>query len=138
MKKSIWNRVLGIALILSILIVGIGYDLTCADSLFSVDADTASVLMKVTKELETRAYYDETSLDVIDNMDEGVINVWQSVRGNTGYSRVSYALVFCLLLIGICLWVVYNRKSLLLTSACLNQYGQRTLAYIHHNDGKKS
>jgi hypothetical protein len=36
MKKSIRNRMLGIALILSILIVGIGCDIALADSLFCV------------------------------------------------------------------------------------------------------
>jgi hypothetical protein len=129
---------LGIALILSILIMGIGCDIALADSLFSVGSDTASVLMKVTNELETRAYYDETSLEVIDNMNEGVITVGQSVRGNTGYSRINYVQLFFLLLVGIYLLAVYNRNSLLLTSACLNQYRQRTMRYIHHKDGKKS
>jgi hypothetical protein len=139
MKKSICDRVLGLILILSMLIAGIGYDMACADSLFSVGSDTASVLMKVTYELETRAYYDETSMDVIENMNEGFVTVWQAVRGgNTGYSRVSYVLLFFLLLTVIYLLAVYNSNSLLFVLACLNQYGQRTLRYIHHKDGKKS
>jgi hypothetical protein len=94
--------------------------------------------MKVTNELETRAYYDETSMELIENMDEGVTTVWQDVRGNAGYFKVSYVLILSLLLIGIYLFVVYNRNSLLLSSACLNQYRQRTLRYIYHKDGKKS
>jgi hypothetical protein len=138
MKKSIQNRILGLVLILSILIVGISCDKALADSLFSVGSDTASVLTKVTNELETHAYLDETSLEVIENMNEGVIATWQSVRGNTGCFRANYILVFFLLLVGIYLLAVCNRNSLLLTFACLNQYRQRTLRYIHHKDGKKS
>jgi hypothetical protein len=138
MKKGIRDRILGLVLILSVLIAGIGYDMACADSLFSVGSDTNSVLMKILNEMETRAYYDETSAGVIENMDEGVITVWQSIRGNTGYSRVSYTLVFFLLLIEIYLFAVYNHNSLLMSNSCPNQYRQRTLAFIHHNDGKKS
>jgi hypothetical protein len=137
-KMSICDRLLGLILILSMLAAGISYDMTCADFLFSVGSDTASVLMKVSNELETRAYYDETSLEVIGNMTESVIIVWQTVRGNTSYSRVNYVLILSLLLIGIYLLAVYNHNSFLLTNACHNQYRQRTLEYIHHKDGKKS
>jgi hypothetical protein len=138
MKKGICKRLLGLFLILSMLIVGIGYDMACADSLFSVDSDVASILMKVTNELETRAYYDETSMEVIENMNEGVATAWQSVSGNTNYSRVSYVLILSLLLLATYLLAVYNRNSFLLVYACHNQYRQRTLRYIHHKDGKKS
>jgi hypothetical protein len=130
MKKGICNRILGIILILSMLIAGIGYDMACADSLFSVDSIGVPVLMKITNELETRAYYDETSLELIENMNEGVACVWQTVLG--------YVLILSLLLIGICLFAVYNRNSLVLSNACPNQYRQRTLRYIHLKDGKIS
>jgi hypothetical protein len=138
MKKSICDRVLGLILILAMLIVGIGYGKACASSLFSVNQSDASVLMKITNELETRAYLEKTSSEVLESILGSTDIVRQAVRGVTGFSKVSYALMLSLLLIGICLLSIYNCNSSFLTNACHNQYRQRTLEYIHHKDGKKS
>jgi hypothetical protein len=138
MKKSICDRVLGLILILSMFIVGIGYDKACVSSLFSVDQGDASVLMKITNELETRAYLEKTSSEVLEGILGSADIVRHVVRSITSFSKVSYVLMLSLLLIGIYLLSIYNCNSILLANACHNQYRWRTLEYIHHKDGKKS
>jgi hypothetical protein len=118
------------------LMVGMCCDNVGADSYFSCAANDihASVLTKVTSELETRAYIEKSSTELL----ESTVAAKQVVRTVLGSSRINHVIIISLLLISIYLLSLYFSTSFLLKSACLNQYGQRTLEYIHHKDGKKA
>lgn len=135
MKKIVHNKFLCIALILSILVLGIYCEEIHTNSSFLHVSDTftAASLQGADHVADTHLFYDK---NFINFMEEFVV-MRQSARAST-ILRISQCLIYALLLLSVFLLYLSFKNFCLCTDAYQNQYNHRTLDYIHRNDGKKS
>lgn len=135
MKHMVHSRFFCILLTISMLILGVFCGESHTNSSFSrvsAASDTAS-LQSVGSVLDTHIYCEKNSLSFI----EDFLLTRQSVRTTAGI-RIGQLLITALFVIATYLILLSFRNSFLCTDAFDNQYCQRTLEYIHQNDGKKS
>lgn len=135
MKKIVHSRFLCIALILSILVLGIYCEEIYINSSFLHVSDTftAASLQAADHVADTHLFYDKNSI----NFMEEFVLMRQSAHAST-VLRVSQCMICALLLLSIFLLYLSFKNFCLCTDAHQNQYNRRTLDYIHQNDGKKS
>ena len=135
MKKFVHSQFLCIALILSILVLGIYCEEIHTNSSFLHVSDTvpAASLQSADHVADTHIFYDKSSI----NFMEEFVLMRQSARTST-VLRISQCIIYALLLLSVFLFYLSFKNSCLYTDAHQNQYNCRTLNYIHRNDGKKS
>lgn len=151
MKKQIHSRFVCIILMVSMFALGIYCEDIRTNSFFSYaqsdvsgdansDAGTSASSGTITASLQpvrsvsdTDGYCEKNALNTL----EQFIAVQQASR-NLSISRLSQLFVLALFLVAACQFSLSFRNSFLHTDAYANRYHQRTLEYIHHNDGKKA
>lgn len=135
MKTPVHSKLLCILLMVSMFALGIYCEDVHTNSFFSYaggETGTAS-LRSVRSVSDTDSYCEKNSLGAIEHF----VSVQHAAR-NLSVSRLSQLFVLALFLVGTYQVSFSFRNSFLHTDAYANQYRQRTLEYIHHNDGKKS
>lgn len=135
MSKNVHSRLLCTILILSMLVLGIYCEDIRNDSSFSYVSGkiTSASLQSADHIADTHAFLEKSSLNLI----EAFILIRQASRTFAGL-RISQCVLSVLMMIGAYLLSLSFRNSALCTDRFDNMYNQRTLEYIHHNDGKKS
>lgn len=135
MKHTVHSRFFCILLTVSMLVLGIFCGEPHTNSSFSYASDKAdtAVLQSVSSALDTHIFYEKNSLKLIENF----LLSRPSVRTASGI-KISQLLITALFFTATYLFLLSLRNSFLCTDASDNQYRQRTLNYIHQNDGKKS
>ncbi len=135
MRKTVHSSVICILLTLSMLVLGIYCADIHGDSSFSrASYETCTASLQAADNLaDTHIYYAKNSMRL---MEEFVL-ARQSARGCT-VVRLSQCLLAALFMAGVYLLYLSFRNSALCVVGHDNQYGSRTLDYIHHIDGKKS
>lgn len=98
----------------------------------SSEADAAA-LQPVRNVSDTDSYCEKNALSTLEHF----ITVQHTTRSLSVF-RLGQLFILALLLIAAFQFLFSFRNSYLHTSAYANRYHQRTLEYIHHNDGKKA
>lgn len=135
MKKLVHSRLLCIIIMISMFVLGIYCEDIHTNSFFSYagsEADTVS-LRPVRNISDTDSYCEKNALNTLEHF----ISVQQTTR-SLSVSRLGQLFILALFLIAAFQFSFLFRNSFLHTSAYANRYHQRTLEYIHHNDGKKA
>ncbi len=135
MKKTVHNRLLCIILMISMFVLGIYCEDIHTNSFFSYassEADAAA-LQPVRNVSDTDSYCEKNALSTLEHF----IAVQHTTRSLSVF-RLGQLFILALLLIAAFQFLFSFRNSYLHTSAYANRYHQRTLEYIHHNDGKKA
>ncbi len=135
MKKLVHSRLFCVLLMISILALGIYCEDIHTNSFFShtsAETDTAS-LLPVRSVSDTDGYCEKHASNTLEHF----ISAQQAAR-NLSVSRLSKLFILMLFLVTTFQLSLAFRNSFLYTRAFANRYHQRTLEYIHHNDGKKA
>ena len=135
MKKTIHSRIVDILLLITLLVSGIFCTDTYKNPSFlhvSSEADAVS-LQPLSSSLNTHFFYERNTLNLMENF----VLTRQSSRTPISL-KVFSLLLYTLLIVQTYQLLRSLRNSFLYADAYNNQYHQRTLLYIHQNDGKKS
>lgn len=135
MKKLLHSRLLCIILMISMFALGIYCEDIHTNSFFSYagsETNTAS-LQPVRNVSDTDSYCEKNALSTLEHF----ISVQQAARSLSVF-RLGQLFILALFFIAAFQFLLSFRNSFLHTSAYANRYHQRTLEYIHHNDGKKA